>query len=151
MEIQKEVKMGGCCGKSKRPPPKNTKADKAKANSMPMDNRMAGQTSTFPSSGGLTQPGINSNPPFQPTGGGITSSGINVVGINQQQGASIFVGLYDYDARISEDLSFKKGERLQIINTADGDWWYARSLTSNQEGYIPSTYVAPDKSYEAEE
>jgi len=66
-------------------------------------------------------------------------------------GATIFVALYDYEARISEDLSFKKGERLQIINTADGDWWYARSLQTNKEGYIPSTYVAPEKSYEAEE
>ncbi|NP_001274717.1 tyrosine-protein kinase STK [Hydra vulgaris] len=66
-------------------------------------------------------------------------------------GVTIFVALYDYEARISEDLSFKKGERLQIINTADGDWWYARSLITNSEGYIPSTYVAPEKSYEAEE
>ena len=66
-------------------------------------------------------------------------------------GATIFQALYDYDARITEDLSFKKSERLQIINTADGDWWYARSLVTNKEGYIPSTYVAPEKSYEAEE
>ena len=34
-------------------------------------------------------------------------------------GATIFVALYDYEARISEDLSFKKGERLQIINTGE--------------------------------
>jgi len=66
-------------------------------------------------------------------------------------GATIFQALYDYDARITEDLSFKKSERLQIINTADGDWWYARSLVTNKEGYIPSTYVAPEKSYEAED
>jgi len=66
-------------------------------------------------------------------------------------GATVFVALYDYDARIDEDLSFKKGERLQIINTSDGDWWYARSLQTNREGYIPSTYVAPEKSYEAED
>ena len=28
----------------------------------------------------------------------------------------IFVALYDYDARTDEDLSFKKGEHLYIIN-----------------------------------
>jgi hypothetical protein len=66
-------------------------------------------------------------------------------------GATIFVALYEYEARISEDLSFQKGERLLIVNTADGDWWYARSLSTNKEGYIPSTYVAAEKSYEAEE
>ena len=72
-------------------------------------------------------------------------------GMSGQQSAAIFIGLYDYEAKIGDELSFKKGERLQIINTAYGDWWYGRSLTTNQEGYIPSTYVAPDKSYEAEE
>lgn len=28
----------------------------------------------------------------------------------------VFVALYDYDARTDEDLSFKKGEQLDIIN-----------------------------------
>lgn len=75
----------------------------------------------------------------------------NLPSINGVQAATIFLALYDYEARINEDLSFKKGERLQIINTADGDWWYAKSLVTGREGYIPSTYVAPEKSYEAEE
>lgn len=75
----------------------------------------------------------------------------NIPSINGVQAATIFLALYDYEARINEDLSFKKGERLQIINTADGDWWYAKSLVTGREGYIPSTYVAPEKSYEAEE
>lgn len=79
------------------------------------------------------------------------SNDFNTSIVSHPPGATIFQALYDYDARISEDLSFKKSERLQIINTADGDWWYARSLTTNKEGYIPSTYVAPEKSYEAEE
>ena len=39
----------------------------------------------------------------------------------------IFVALYDYDARTDEDLSFKKGEHLEILNDTQGDWWYARS------------------------
>lgn len=30
--------------------------------------------------------------------------------------AKIFVALYDYDARTDEDLSFRKGEHLEIIN-----------------------------------
>lgn len=28
----------------------------------------------------------------------------------------IFVALYDYDARTDEDLSFRKGEHLEILN-----------------------------------
>jgi len=61
-----------------------------------------------------------------------------------------FVALYDYDARTDEDLSFKKGEHLEIINDTQGDWWFARSKATKMEGYIPSNYVAKLKSIEAE-
>lgn len=64
--------------------------------------------------------------------------------------AKVFVALYDYDARTDEDLSFKKGEHLEIINDTQGDWWLARSKATKQEGYIPSNYVAKLKSIEAE-
>ena len=67
------------------------------------------------------------------------------------QGALVFQGLYNYEARTSEDLSFKKGERLQIMNNTDGDWWLARSMVTGQEGYIPSNYVAPVESVQAQE
>jgi fyn-related kinase len=64
--------------------------------------------------------------------------------------ARIFVALYDYDARTDEDLSFRKGEHLEILNDTQGDWWFARSKSTRQEGYIPSNYVAKLKSIEAE-
>lgn len=63
----------------------------------------------------------------------------------------IFIALFDYDQRTSEDLSFIKGERLEIMNNADGDWWQARSLDTFGEGYIPSNYVAESKTIQAEE
>eukprot|EP00118_Oscarella_pearsei_P023290 m.276691 g.276691 ORF g.276691 m.276691 type:complete len:60 (+) comp40605_c0_seq82:284-463(+) len=58
--------------------------------------------------------------------------------------------MYDYEARTSDDLSFHKGERLQIMINNDDDWWKARSLTTGLDGYIPSNYVAPYQSYQAE-
>lgn len=64
--------------------------------------------------------------------------------------AKIFVALYDYDARTDEDLSFRKGEHLEILNDTQGDWWLARSKATKKEGYIPSNYVAKLKSIEAE-
>ena len=63
----------------------------------------------------------------------------------------LFVGKYDYNSRTDDDLSFKKGDLLYIINTDEGDWWYARSKHTNQEGYIPNNYVAEFKSLDAEE
>lgn len=66
--------------------------------------------------------------------------------------ARLFIALYDYDARTDEDLSFKKGDILEIINDTQGDWWYAKAKTKNGtvEGYIPSNYVAKIKSLESE-
>ncbi|XP_062834937.1 proto-oncogene tyrosine-protein kinase Src isoform X1 [Anolis carolinensis] len=84
-------------------------------------------------------------------------------------GVTTFVALYDYESRTESDLSFKKGERLQILNNTrkvdvssqlwfrykglqrEGDWWLAHSLTTGQKGYIPSNYVAPSDSIQAEE
>ena len=63
----------------------------------------------------------------------------------------VLVALYDYDARTQEDLSFRKGERLELINRPDGEWWEARSLTTNQRGFIPSNYVAEERTINAEE
>lgn len=65
-------------------------------------------------------------------------------------GAKVFVALYDYDARTDEDLSFKKGEHLIILNDTQGDWWFARSKATKLDGYIPSNYVAKLESIEAE-
>lgn len=68
----------------------------------------------------------------------------------EQPSARIFVALYDYDARTDEDLSFRKGDHLEILNDTQGDWWLAKSKRSRLEGYIPSNYVAKLKSIEAE-
>ncbi|MCP9260398.1 Tyrosine-protein kinase STK [Dirofilaria immitis] len=62
----------------------------------------------------------------------------------------LFVALFDYDARTNEDLSFKKDELLYILNDMQGDWWYAKSKTTNLCGYIPSNYVAREKSLDAQ-
>ncbi|XP_026857819.1 proto-oncogene tyrosine-protein kinase Src-like isoform X2 [Electrophorus electricus] len=66
-------------------------------------------------------------------------------------GVTTFVALYDYESRTTADLTFKKGERLQILNNTEGDWWLARSLTTEKTGYIPSNYVAPSDSIQAED
>lgn len=70
-------------------------------------------------------------------------------------GGKMFVALYDYDARTDEDLSFRKGDLLEIINDTQGDWWFARAKSNKTvggktEGYIPSNYVAKVKSLESE-
>ena len=63
----------------------------------------------------------------------------------------IYMHQYSYDAKIPEDLSFTKGEKLLIIDSTVCDWWLGKSLTTGKEGYIPSNYIAPIASYELEE
>ncbi|XP_077991483.1 tyrosine-protein kinase Src42A-like [Glandiceps talaboti] len=62
----------------------------------------------------------------------------------------VFVALFDYEARTNEDLSFRKGEQLDVLNDSIGDWWLARSRTSQREGYVPSNYVAKLQTLDAE-
>ncbi|XP_056268270.1 tyrosine-protein kinase Fgr isoform X3 [Pseudoliparis swirei] len=72
-------------------------------------------------------------------------------GVITSGGVTLFIALYEYEARTEDDLTFQKGEKFQIINNIEGDWWEARSLDSGHSGYIPSNYVAPVDSIQAEE
>ena len=55
---------------------------------------------------------------------------------------SVCVALVDYQAMRSNELSFSKGEELEITYTStDSYWWKGRSLLSGSEGYIPSICV----------
>ncbi|GFQ71333.1 tyrosine-protein kinase Src64B [Trichonephila clavata] len=63
----------------------------------------------------------------------------------------IVVALYPYNARDQGDLSFRKGDRLGILDDSDPDWWHACHLTNQQNGYVPRNYVAPEKTVESED
>ncbi|XP_054617968.1 tyrosine-protein kinase SRK2 [Dunckerocampus dactyliophorus] len=64
-----------------------------------------------------------------------------------------FVALYDYSARTGEDLSFKTGDILEVVDTSAEDWWFAKAITgisASKQGYIPANYVARVESIDAE-
>uniref|UniRef100_A0A2I3TU45 non-specific protein-tyrosine kinase n=2 Tax=Pan TaxID=9596 RepID=A0A2I3TU45_PANTR len=82
------------------------------------------------------------NPGFLDSG---TIRGVSGIGV------TLFIALYDYEARTEDDLTFTKGEKFHILNNTEGDWWEARSLSSGKTGCIPSNYVAPVDSIQAEE
>nr|XP_056710259.1 tyrosine-protein kinase Lyn isoform X3 [Euleptes europaea] len=62
----------------------------------------------------------------------------------------IVVALYAYDGLHEDDLSFKKGEKMTVLEE-HGEWWKAKSLTTKKEGFIPSNYVAKVNTLETEE
>lgn len=63
----------------------------------------------------------------------------------------LFVAKYDYDARTEEDLAFKKGDVLEIVDDSAGDWWKANSRRTGRDGYVPSNFIVPVASLEAHE
>lgn len=85
----------------------------------------------------IRQPGPNIPPPALPQS------------VQPYQSVKIFVALFDYEARTNEDLSFKKGEHLEVKDDT-GDWWHARSKDTGKDGYIPCNYVAKLQSLESE-
>ncbi|KAI9351015.1 hypothetical protein BD770DRAFT_421212 [Pilaira anomala] len=65
---------------------------------------------------------------------------VNVVPQQQQQ-QHFVIALYDYTAQAEGDLSFKKNDRIEIIEkTADtNDWWTGR--INGMTGVFPGNYV----------
>ncbi|XP_013874940.1 tyrosine-protein kinase Blk [Austrofundulus limnaeus] len=62
---------------------------------------------------------------------------------------NVFVALHEFNASNETDLPFKKGDRLKVLQES-GEWWLAKSLTTGQEGFIPSNFVARADSLEEE-
>lgn len=51
------------------------------------------------------------------------------------------VAIKDYCPSSFTTLKFSKGDRLFVLDTSGGDWWYAHNNT--EMGYIPAAYVQP--------
>ncbi|KAI4565773.1 hypothetical protein MJT46_009148 [Ovis ammon polii x Ovis aries] len=62
----------------------------------------------------------------------------------------IVIALYPYDGIHPDDLSFKKGEKMKVLEQ-HGEWWKAKSISTKKEGFIPSNYVAKVNTLETEE
>ncbi|XP_015227156.1 PREDICTED: SH3 domain-binding protein 4-A-like [Cyprinodon variegatus] len=51
------------------------------------------------------------------------------------------VAIKDYCPSSFTTLKFSKGDRLFVLDTSGGEWWYAHNNT--EMGYIPAAYVTP--------
>lgn len=63
----------------------------------------------------------------------------------------VVVALYDYKSRDESDLSFMKGDRMEVIDDTESDWWRVVNLTTRQEGLIPLNFVAEERSVNSED
>ena len=48
------------------------------------------------------------------------------------------VALIDFEARHVGELTFKKGDHLEILNETEEGWWLARHKKTKLEGFIPA-------------
>lgn len=58
--------------------------------------------------------------------------------------------LYEYKSHIDGDLTFHKGDLLELVALTTETWWLARH-PDGTEGYIPSNYVALENTIESKE
>ncbi|XP_073481237.1 tyrosine-protein kinase Blk [Aquarana catesbeiana] len=66
------------------------------------------------------------------------------------QGKKFVAAMFDYTPINNGDLQLQKGEKLQLLSDTVGEWWFAKSEVSGQEGYIPSNYVTEVAGLESE-
>ncbi|XP_019860671.1 PREDICTED: uncharacterized protein LOC109588993 [Amphimedon queenslandica] len=60
----------------------------------------------------------------------------------------VYVAIRDWQARDSTELSFKKGEKLEIKKERINGWWLARSLDTDQEGFVHIIDIKKDEESE---
>ena len=60
----------------------------------------------------------------------------------------VYVAIRDWEARDSTQLSIKKGEKLEIKEERTDGWWLARSLDTDQEGFVNIALIKKDEESE---
>uniref|UniRef100_A0A1X7T923 SH3 domain-containing protein n=1 Tax=Amphimedon queenslandica TaxID=400682 RepID=A0A1X7T923_AMPQE len=60
----------------------------------------------------------------------------------------VYVVIRDWEARNSNQLSIKKGEKLEIKEERTNGWWLARSLDTDQEGRVHISDIKKDEESE---
>ena len=52
---------------------------------------------------------------------------------------------YDYDQRRNDELSFKEGEKFEIIKEFTDEWSMVKSLVTGHEGVVPNGYITKEE------
>jgi tyrosine-protein kinase Src len=63
----------------------------------------------------------------------------------------IVVALYNYQGSEHGDMTFDKGDFMEIVDDSDPDWWLAKNVKTGATGHIPRNYVAFQSSLESQD
>ena len=92
------------------------------------------------------RPQVAASPSHSAAGGGTPLSATN-----RNLKGRVVVALYTYQGSEFGDMSFNKGDQMEILDDTDPDWWVARHTITLETGHIPRNYVALQSSIESEE
>ncbi|XP_059149282.1 tyrosine-protein kinase fyna-like isoform X2 [Physella acuta] len=65
-------------------------------------------------------------------------------------GKTVLTALYDYQARTESEVSFAKGNTMQLLDNSHADWWLVQT-TDGREGYVPHNFVATSNTLESQD
>jgi len=72
-------------------------------------------------------------------------------GDDSSEGAEkpVVMGRVDYKGQNSDQLTFKKGDRILVLGAAQNGWFKGRLESNYDEGLVPATYVVPVETEES--
>jgi len=155
--------MGGCKSKEKRSKPVAHPNDyrpdptggRGGADRIRSDHNGRNGNGLQRNPSGATNPVVASNSPAHLSSVNIqqpsSAAGMIIPTGTRSIRGQIVVALYTYQGSEFGDMSFKKGDMMEIVDDTDPDWWVARHLTTGEKGHIPRNYVAFQSSIESEE
>lgn len=59
----------------------------------------------------------------------------------EEEPAITYTAIADYASLETSELSFNQGDTLQVLRVGEGGWWFARSQSKAQEGWVPGSYL----------
>jgi hypothetical protein len=55
----------------------------------------------------------------------------------------MYLALAEYFAVDGGEMTIKQGQTIEVLTIGNDGWWYARDVTTKQEGWVPASYLEP--------
>ena len=143
-----KVAMGNNHSNDYRPDP--TRADRIRSDEKLRNGDGRGGAGGDGKKNGFRQQLSVSHSPSHLAAGGVSASA-PASGAGRNLKGRVVIALYSYQGSEFGDMSFNKGDHMEIIDDTDPDWWVARNQNTGETGHIPRNYVALLSSLESEE